>query len=53
LCLPSVLAVLTIGCTDAEKEAWVASRCVSAQDDVALHESCLADAALDYDNGIR
>jgi hypothetical protein len=53
LCLSTLLAALTIGCTDAEKEAWVASRCVSVEDDVAVHKSCIADAALDYDNGIR
>lgn len=53
LCLTTLLAALTLGCTDAEKQAWVAQRCASVEHDGPLHKSCAADAALDYDNGIR
>lgn len=53
MALLGVCVVLALGCTDPEKQAWVKSRCTMVENDEALYKSCTADAALDYDNGIR
>lgn len=51
--LLTALAALALACADEQRQTWMESRCTAVADDEALHQSCLADAAIDWKNGVR
>jgi len=51
--LLALLTLLGLGCSNAEKEAFVAERCRHVEADPRGYASCTADAAVDWDNGFR